>query len=338
MRRTLVIFSQVYVPDPAAMSEHLAHVATEMVRRGWRVIVFTSARGYADASLKFPSRETIDGVEVRRLPLSSFGKRSMLLRAAAGMSFMLQCALRGVFVRNLGALLVTTAPLAAYAALVVSVVRRVPLKSWVLDINPDQLIALGWMRADGIPARVLEWLNGLVLRRAADVIVLDHFMAARRSAKVEGPLAVHIVPPWPLEEQLEPVDQATNPFRAEHGLEDRFVFLYSGNHGLTTPVSTLVDAAIELQDRDRPFFLFIGGGFGKADVEKAVATHGGRNIRSLPHQPLERIKYSLTAADVHVVTMADEVVGIIPPSQISVAMAVGRTALAIAARTRPPGS
>lgn len=334
-RRTLLIFIQTYVPDPTSIAPHMAHIATEMVRRGWRVIVYASARGYHDASVRYPLRETIDGVEVRRLPFTSFGKKSMLLRVVAGLSFMLQCTVRGALVRGVGAVLVTTAPLTSYAAYMVSLLRRAQLKFWVLDINPDQLVALGWLRGDGLPARLLETVNRAVLRQAHDVIALDHFMAERLANKVESPLNLHVIPPWPLEDHLEPVSHAQNLFRKEHGLEDRFVIMYSGNHGLTTPVSTILSAAVRLQHEERLLFVFVGGGYGKLEVERAIAEHGDGNIRSLPYQPLSRLKYSLSAADVHLVTMSDEVVGIIHPSKMYCAMEVERPLLAIGPRPSP---
>ena len=66
---TVLIITQVYVPDPASVGQHIADVAKEMVRRGWRVVVYTSARGYDDPSQRYPSRESLDGVDVRRLPV-----------------------------------------------------------------------------------------------------------------------------------------------------------------------------------------------------------------------------------------------------------------------------
>ena len=334
-RRTLLVITQGYVPDPGSFGQHLADVLPEVVRRGWRVVLFTPARGHDDASLRYPSREVIDGVEVRRLPASSFGKRSMELRVLAGLSFMTQCALRGLFVRDLSVVLVATAPLASFAALCIAALRGAALKYWVLDINPDQLIALGWLREGGPVARLWEWLNGRVLRRAADVLVLDRFMGDRLSRKADRPINLHVVTPWPLEDHLAPVDPAANPFRAEHDLNDRFVILYSGNHGVTTPVSTLLGAALELRDLENLLFLFIGGGYGKLEVERFIHEHGDGNVRSLPYQPLSRIRYSLSAGDVHAVTMSDDVVGIIHPSKIYCAMGVGRPLLAVGPRPSP---
>jgi hypothetical protein len=96
-----VIVSQVYVPDPAAVGQYVADVAAEMVRRGYRTIVYTSARGYDDPSKAYLARETRDGVEVRRLPFSSFGKSSIAVRLAAQCLFLVQAVVRGLFTPGL---------------------------------------------------------------------------------------------------------------------------------------------------------------------------------------------------------------------------------------------
>jgi glycosyltransferase involved in cell wall biosynthesis len=70
-------------------------------------------------------------------------------------------------------------------------------------------------------------------------------------------------------------------------------------------------------------FLFVGGGVGKKEVDEAA----GPSIRSLPYQPLHELKYSLSAADVHLVTVGDSVVGIVHPSKVYGALAVARPVL-----------
>ena len=84
--KTLLILSQVYVPDPASVGQHMADAATEMARRGYRVVVLAANRGYNDPSMKYPPSEVLDGVEIRRIPLSSFGKGSILMRVLAAAS------------------------------------------------------------------------------------------------------------------------------------------------------------------------------------------------------------------------------------------------------------
>ncbi|MCL4222604.1 MAG: glycosyltransferase family 4 protein [Phycisphaerales bacterium] len=331
-RGTLLIISQVYVPDPASVGQHMHDAAEEMVHRGYKVVVFTSARGYDDPTQKFPLRETIDGVDVRRMALSSFGKKSIPLRVLAQLIFLLQCAVRGVFVGDLQGVLVSTSPpMASVAALIVRFVRRVPLVYWVMDLNPDQMVELGKLTPDSMLVRLFNVFNRYILKRSKAVVALDRFMAERLNRKLDVTHKLDIMPPWPHDSALEVVPHESNPFRAEYdlgsGVDGKFVVMYSGNHGFSTPVVTVLEAAVRMQDRERLKFFFIGGGVGKKDVRATIEKHHPTNLTDLPYQPFDRIKYSLSAADVHLVSVGDDVVGVVHPCKVYGAMAVARPIL-----------
>src|SRR3989442_11462923 len=100
--KTLLILSQVFVPDPASVGQHMADVAFEMARRGHRVLVYTSARGYENPSVIYPKHETIQGVEIRRIGFASFGKKNFLLRILGTASFMLQAIVIALRTPDLG--------------------------------------------------------------------------------------------------------------------------------------------------------------------------------------------------------------------------------------------
>jgi len=325
-RRTFLIISQVYPPDPTAVGQHLADVAKELVRRGHRVIVYTADHGYDDPSVAYPRRDTIDGVDVRRVRLSSFGKSSIPVRLLGGALFVAQVILRGAFTRGIDAILVSTSPpMGPWGAVLLGLVHRVPVKYWVMDVNPDQMIALGMLTSRSLPARVFDYLNRVVLRRANDVIVLDRFMAERINSKVDVSEKLVILPPWPAVDPADVVSHDKNPFRKEHGLEGKLVIMHSGNHGPSNPLTTIIEAGKRLCDDSRLVLLFVGGGIGKREVEDA----GCPNIRSLPYQSREILEQSLAAADVHVVTVGDDVKGIVHPSKIYGAMAVARPILLV---------
>jgi hypothetical protein len=195
-----------------------------------------------------------------------------------------------------------------------------------MDLNPDQMVAMGKLGPRSLPVRVFEALNRLVLRHADDVVVLDRFMAKRVADKVAFRRELDVLPPWPPTDRLESVAHEENPFRREHVPPGSFVLMYSGNHSPANPLGTILDAVERLQDAPRLLLFSIGGGEGKREVEERIR-RGVRNIRSLPYQPLDSIRFSLSAADAHVVSIGDGVVGIVHPSKIYGAMAVSRPVL-----------
>jgi colanic acid biosynthesis glycosyl transferase WcaI len=333
----LLILSQTFVPDPASVGQHMADVAAEMACRGiaagYRVVVYASARGYEDPSKVYPARENLAGVEVRRLPFASFGKKSLLLRVLGTFCFQFQALLAALFTANVKAIFFSTSPpLIGIVAVIAHIFRGVPLAYWAMDLNPDQLIALGKLKATSPAARFLEATNRLVLRESALIVALDRFMAQRLRARVKIRGTLLVMPPWPHEDQLEPVDRATNPFRLRHGLAEKFVVMYSGNHSPSNPLKTLLDAAIQLKEDATVKFLFVGGGHGKKEVETYIREHDLKNAMSLPYQPISELKYSLTAADIHIVSLGEGMIGIIHPCKIYGAMTAGKPILFLGPR------
>jgi len=344
--RPLLVITQVYVPDPAAVGQHIADAAEEMARRGHDVVVFTSARGYDNPAIRYPARETRGGVRICRLPLSSFGKRSIAVRLLAHAIFLAQAVVLALVGPRPAAVVVSTSPpFAGLAGVLISRLRRIPLTWWVMDLNPDQMIAAGRIGATSLPARVFGWINRATLRQATHVIALDRFMKARLEQVLPVPDTVAdkiaVIPPWPLDDAGGPPAESaaarpTNAFRTAHGLDDAFVVMYSGNHSEQNPLTTLLEAARQLADDPRLRFVFVGGGTGKAEVERLVRA-GVPNVVSLPYQPRESLGTSLAAADLHVVSVGDRMVGIVHPCKIYGAMAVGRPILLLGPDPCPAG-
>ena len=311
-----VFISQVYVPDPAAVGQYMADAAAEMARRGYRTIVYTARNGYEDPSQTYPAREVKDGVEIRRLPYSSFGKDSIKQRLLAQIIFLLQAMWHSFFTPRLAGLLVSTSPPACgIGGAVVSLLRGVPVKFWVMDLNPDQLVIMNVLPPKAWPVRLFDLFNRAILWRASDVIVLDRYMGERVAAKAQVAHKLHILPPWPLEDSHPHLPHAHNAFRRQHVPEGKFVVMYAGNHTPANPLDTLLAAAVRLQDHPRLLLLSVGGGAAKKDVDGLVAT-GVRNIVSLPYQPLQQLHQLLSAANVHVVAMGNNMVGVVHPCKV----------------------
>jgi glycosyltransferase involved in cell wall biosynthesis len=331
-KKTILIFSQTFVPDPAGVGQYMADVAVELARRGHRVLVYAANRGYENPSIKYAPRENLHGVKIRRLPFSSFGKKNLLIRAFGTFTFMLQCIFIALTTRNLGGIFFSTSPpLIGAAASLARIMRGVPIAYWAMDLNPDQLIAMGKIGARSLVARTLETVNRIILKNSSLAVALDRFMADRLRQRGVTDDQLLVMPPWPHEDHIH-ANGAVNPFRTAHNLGGKFVIMYSGNHSPANPLDTLLGAVIRLKDDPTLMFLFIGGGLGKKQIEATIREHNLTNALSLPYQPFEKIGESLSAADAHVVALGDNMVGIIHPCKIYGAMAVGKPILYLGPR------
>ena len=74
------VLTQVYWPDDVSTAQHLVDLCEQLVEQGADVEVIASYRKYEDRSIKFPISETRNGVRIKRLRDTGFGKGTVLGR------------------------------------------------------------------------------------------------------------------------------------------------------------------------------------------------------------------------------------------------------------------
>jgi hypothetical protein len=317
----ILLLNQCFYPDVVSTAQHLTDLATSLVSRGHKVTVIASDRGYDDPAIRFQRRERWEGIDIIRIPAASFGKSSMWRRALNFGSFLLLCSLRLLVLRRYDVVVaLTSPPLISFLAALFVKLKGGSFCFWVMDLNPDEAIAAGWIKQDSATSRILQRMLNYSLKVASRTVVLDRFMKERVLAKGADETRVAIVPPWSHDDEVVYSATGREAFRRQHGLVDRFVVMYSGNHSPCHPLDTLLNAARVLPGIS---FCFVGGGSEQAKVREA----GLSNVKCLPYQPLNELSNSLSAADLHVVVMGDEFVGIVHPCKVYNILSVGAPVL-----------
>lgn len=132
MSSTVLIMSQVYMPDPAVVGQDLHDApGISCSRHGSR-----------------------NGVHVRRLPLSSLGTSSLAARLLAQGLFMIRTAVRGLLTHGLARAVVSPSLLFADSGGPrISTARCVPMVWWGMDLKPDQVVAAGRIHPPALSAR-----------------------------------------------------------------------------------------------------------------------------------------------------------------------------------------
>src|SRR6185503_3701056 len=187
---------------------------------------------------------------------------------------------------------------------------------WVMDLNPDEALAAGWLRPDSWTTKRLSAMLNFSLNRAISIVVLDRFMATRIRDKGIPADKITTLPPWSHDHLIRYDVHGREGFRREHGLAEKYVVMYSGNHSPCHPLSTLLEAARQLKHRDDIAFCFVGGGSEFRTVRSYASEHRLGNVRTIPYQPREKLSASLSAADVHVVVMGEPFVGLVHPCKV----------------------
>src|SRR5690348_11019348 len=193
----ILLLNQTFYPDVASTAQHATDLAAELAARGHAVTVIASRRAYHDPRRRFAKRETWRGVSIIRVSHSGFGKSSRLGRLADCATFFAACASRLLLLPRADAVIALTSPplLSALAALFVRL-RGGRLVSWVMDLNPDQAIAAGWIPEGSWISAVCDAVCRYSLRAADRVIALDRFIRQRICDKGVPETRVSVIPPW----------------------------------------------------------------------------------------------------------------------------------------------
>ncbi len=326
----ILILNQAFYPDVVSTAQHASDLAIGLTQAGHEVTVICSSRGYDDPNLRFPNQETWNRVKIVRVRSTGLGKISKWRRAADFGTFMASCVFRLWSSPQFDVVVaMTSPPLISFVATLAVPGRARSLVFWSMDLNPDEAIAAGWLRAKSPVARLLSRMLLHSLQRADRIVALDRFMKDRIQAKGIPANKVLVVPPWSHDDFVRFDPAGREEFRANYKLSRKFVVMYSGNHSPCHPLETLLQAAERLDENEDVAFCFVGGGSEFGKVKERARNRALRNVLCLPYQPIEKLSGSLSAADLHVVVMGDQYVGVVHPCKIYNVLAVKKPFLYI---------
>jgi glycosyltransferase involved in cell wall biosynthesis len=320
----VLLLNQCFYPDVVSTAQHLTDLALGLVQEGHDVTVIASDRGYDDPSTRFARRETWKGINIIRIPSFALGKKTKWRRAVNFGSFLTTCTLRLVLLSHFDVVVtLTSPPLISFLGSFFVRLKGGKLMFWVMDLNPDEAIAAGWLREKSVTAKILRWLLRYSMEGAEKIVVLDRFMRSRILQKGIGEQKLVTIAPWSHSDSVRYDAGARKLFRAEHGLSEKFVVMYSGNHSPCHPLDTLLQAARNLAGNSEIVFCFVGGGSEQTKVRRLAQEQKLNNVICLPYQPLDKLAGSLSAADLQVVVMGNSYAGIIHPCKIYNILEVG---------------
>ncbi|MBL9116048.1 MAG: glycosyltransferase family 4 protein [Verrucomicrobiaceae bacterium] len=310
----VLLINQCFYPDHVSSSQHLSDLALALKEAGHKVSVVASSRGYDDPERRYPVREEWLGIDIHRIWTPGLGKKAKWRRFLDFGVFWLNAArILLIMPRHDVTVCLTSPPLISTLGTIITALKGGKIVPWVMDLNPDEAVAAGWLKAGGLMERVLTLLQNWSFSRAHRIIALDRYMAERIEAKGVPKEIIRSMPPWSHDEHVRYNVAAREEFRAAHGLTDKFVVMYSGNHSPCHPLDTVLEGTLRLKDDVRVQFLFVGGGSEQQKVKRFKEEHGLNNITVLPYQPMDRLSGSLSSADMHLVVMGEAFVGIVHP-------------------------
>src|SRR5206468_6015066 len=211
----LLVLNQYYWPGVEATAQLLTELC-EALAEDLDVTVVT---GQLHGQEEQPHRSVRNGVEILRVPSTSFERSKLFARASNYATYLTSALVRGLRGRRPDVVLcMTDPPIVANIALLVARRFRVPVVVISQDVFPE--IAAQLKRLENpVVMSLLRGLVGLYLRRADRIVAIGETMRTRLEEKGAPADRLRVIPNWIDTRRLEPRETA-NPWRHHAQLDD----------------------------------------------------------------------------------------------------------------------
>jgi glycosyltransferase involved in cell wall biosynthesis len=322
--RRLLFINRYFYPDISATSQLLTELTEDLAAQGNIVTVITGNTAYIGKEARFPAREMRNGIRIVRVGFAQFDRSHFIGRLADYGAFTIAAFWAAVRIKDQDCLVVLSdPPLLSVLAAAVQIIKPVKTICWLQDVFPDIAIRAG-MLSEGLVGRTLNRIARWSLDRMSQVVVIGRCMEDHlyRSGVSKSRMAV--IPNWADGKQIKFVGRKENEFLKAQSLEDRFVVMYSGNFGIAHEIETILSLVSDTRDLPWLSFCFIGEGAHKQRLIEVAKHERWDHMRVLPYQMKETLEQSLSAGDLHLVSLRGDMAGLSVPSKVYGIMAAGR--------------
>ena len=315
--------------EPGGTRHH--ELAQHLVQQGYRVTVIASALTYLTGGSQqeripwVQRQDGGEGITILRAYTYNALHRSFFHRLLSFFSFMFSSFFIGLRVKHVDVVWGTSPPIfQGVTAWMLARLKGALFLFEVRDLWPAFAVAVGVLTSRPLIA-ASEWLERFLYRRSDQLIVnspgfIDHIQK-------RGGRQIALIPNGAEASMFDPQADGAD-LRQQYGLQEKFVVLYAGAHGLSNDLEILLLAAKDLQDRPEIAIVLLGDGKDKPNLVAKAAELGVSNVHFLPALPKAEMREALAAADACIAILKPiEMYRTVYPNKVFDYMAAGRATL-----------
>lgn len=317
-KQSILLINRVYPPEFGATGQMTYDLVQHLVRQGHTVSVLTTGDG--------PKVEAQPNVTIYRMKTIRNSRKPFGF-IWAWLKFLfatLKMKHHDVVIT------LTDPPMLVRIGGIYSALRKAKHIHWCHDLYPDLLPELGikfphWLQSS------LNKSSRQSMKSSDTVVTISKCMARHLSMTGVPTEHLNIIPNWSPTEVLKnnqtSQKRISNTQPAERVIRDdnpKFRVLYAGHIGRAHVINPLLDAAEKLQQCAEIEFTFVCQKYIHEKISLERNKRGLENIKLVPLQPMENIASIIESGDVHIVTMRNNVEGMLLPSKFYASLAVGR--------------
>jgi Glycosyltransferase len=338
MKKKIVFVINYFYPDPASTGQLLTELCLAL-QHNFRITVIAAQPGSDSGSSpgtgKLYEEGALQDIRIIRLRLPGVNKASKMSRIRYILMYFVMANIALFREKSVDVIYTISTPpvLGGMIGTIGKFLKRSKHVYNIQDFNPEQAEAVSYSKNQLI-YKAARAVDNFSCRHANNVILVGQDMTEtlkRRFARRKLP-RFQVINNWTDEEAIVPLPKSEEHvarFLEENHLTGKFIVMYSGNIGLYYDLENLIRIARDFSDLKDLAFVFVGEGAVKKQIEQFVVSEGLNNVALLPFQAKDFIRYSLNAADVHLVVNQRGIKGVSVPSKIYGVMAAGKPVLGV---------
>jgi glycosyltransferase involved in cell wall biosynthesis len=222
-------------------------------------------------------------IDIRYVPSLSSLHASFFRRLLNFFSFMVFSFLSGGGIKHVDLVWGTSPPIfQGVSAFLLARLKRVPFLFEVRDLWPAFAVAVGVLK-NPLLIKMSNWLERFLYRHADAVVVNSPGFI--KHVEERGGSPVYLVPNG-VDPLMFQEAGAQGELRLSSGLEDRFVVMYAGAHGLSNDLGVVLRAAKLLESEPEIVFVLVGDGKEKPALEEFALKRKIGNVQF--HEPVAK--------------------------------------------------
>ena len=303
---------------------------------GFDMVIYASrpTRGLSDEEYEEYKHKSIELMYDGRLTVHRFamyreGKNPILRALRYSFIWIIQF-YYGMREKNVDCIyLASTPPIQGMLGAFIHKFRGIPFVYNLQDIFPDSLAGTNLAKKGGFLWKIGRVIENFTYNHAEKIIVISEDFKRNIMAKGVPEEKIEVVYNWVDQNAVMPVEDILNPLFEELGVtKEKFRVVYAGNLGNAQNLSVILDAAAKLKGiLDLEFLIFGTGGI-EEEIRERIEKEKLTNVRLLPLQPYEKVKYVYSMGDACIVSCKAGLGGSAMPSKTWSILSCGRPVIA----------
>ncbi|WP_171299525.1 glycosyltransferase family 4 protein [Enterococcus cecorum] len=344
-KKNLLIYAHYYIPDTASTGQIVRELAEGMLDKFniTVICVVPSYLGTVDDEYKEKKyfREEINGVNVLRVRVPEFSKTNKISRIKNILAYFFRAMFATFKVGKMDYVFSISQPpiLGGLLGVWGKWMNKAKFIYNIQDFNPEQVLAVNYSKSKFVTG-VMMMLDKFSCRQSDLIITVgrDLVETVNKRFNYKNVPKTMMINNWIDETEIYPVD-SNHPkvieFKKKYHLENKFIFMYSGNIGLYYDLDNLIkvirnfSSETKTADGREVAFAFVGAGSVLEKLKAYVNENNMNNVVFIPYQDKKDLIYSLNAGDVHWCVNAKGIKGVSCPSKYYGLAAVGKPILGV---------